>query len=207
MPEIMREMLRRGRAQDLRSEREARGWVSECGYLGLLEPQVPCRTSCSQVITMTVGNTGERLVHPAERRAGVKHLQERKKLHTEQWLLWISSDLFWEYQQPGERTLSQGMADISLEMLKSPQEKTSHSWYLGNLPKERWTFNMTEKWGSYSGDDGLSQDDEWVAGAERNSSPLEQKGSGLSEGCLGVVGVGLIDHLKNKCDSHLIDML
>ena len=70
MPEIMREMLRRGRAQDLRSEREARGGVSECGYLGLLEPQVPCRTSCSQVITMTVGNTGERLVHPAERRAG-----------------------------------------------------------------------------------------------------------------------------------------
>lgn len=29
-------------------------------------------------------NTGERLVHPAERRAGIKHLQERKKLHTEQ---------------------------------------------------------------------------------------------------------------------------
>lgn len=53
--------------------------------LGLLEPQVPCPTSCSQVITVTVGNTGERLVHPArERRAGSKIPTGRKKLHAEQ---------------------------------------------------------------------------------------------------------------------------
>lgn len=36
------------------------------------------------MITTPAGKKGERLVHQAERRAGVRHLQERKngKLHT-----------------------------------------------------------------------------------------------------------------------------
>lgn len=40
--------------------------------------QVPCAISWRQVITTPAGKTGERLVHQAERRAGVRHLRERK---------------------------------------------------------------------------------------------------------------------------------
>lgn len=90
MPEIMRERDAGEMSQDPRSEGEVRGReLSECGCLELLDPQLrshkKCAISCSQVITTPAGKTGERLVHQAERRAGVRHLQERKNdtLHME----------------------------------------------------------------------------------------------------------------------------
>lgn len=43
--------------------------------------------------------------------------------------------------------------------------------------------HRTKQWGFCSGDEGMFQDDNWAAGPERNSSPLEQEDSGLLEGC------------------------
>lgn len=71
----------------------------------------------------------QRLVHRAWRKAGVRHLQERKeheKLHGKLWLTWTPSpELLPEYWQPGECHFRQETADTSPEKLKDPKGKKS----------------------------------------------------------------------------------